>query len=123
MYKPLHIDEEGLHCLECGGAIIGRTDKKFCNLQCRNAYHSHQRSEYRRRRRATILELSSNYAILDNMLRINKSSCPLDSLISLGFRPDLVTHIGPKTGGHLEYRCFDIAYCLTARKLFRLHRL
>jgi len=123
MYKPFIEDEEGGHCLECGEPLYGRSDKKFCDSNCRNAWHGHIRSESRRRHHLTLQGLNSNYAILSNMLRIHKSSCPVSSLISMGFRPEYVTHRGEKIGRHLEYRCFDIAYCLTPKKLFNLHKI
>jgi predicted nucleic acid-binding Zn ribbon protein len=31
-------EEKG--CLECGGKIIGRADKKFCSDQCRVSYNN-----------------------------------------------------------------------------------
>ena len=122
MYKPYN-DEDSFSCLECGEPLLGRSDKKFCNEECRNAYHSHRRSEARQRRHSTMMVLSSNYSILDNMLRLNKTSCPMGSLKAMGFDPELVTHKGEKVGRHIEYRCFDLAYCLTPVKLFTLHRL
>ena len=121
MYKPY--DEEPLHCLECGEPIAGRTDKKFCNSGCRNAWHEHIRSRNRQQRHSTLKILSSNYAILENLLRLKRSSCPVGSLIEMGFDPEIVTHKGEKKGRHLVYRCFDLAYSLTPGKLFNLHRL
>jgi len=31
---------EERYCLECGEPLIGRSDKKFCDDQCRNAYNN-----------------------------------------------------------------------------------
>lgn len=122
MYKPI-IDEEGPHCLECGEVIWGRPDKKFCNSDCRNAWHSHLRSLARQMHSNTISVLNNNYAILSGMLQMKKSSCPVGSLKAMGFNPELVTHKGEKVGRHIEYRCFDLAYSLTHGKLFNLHRV
>ena len=121
MYKP--IIDDSVHCLECGEPLLGRSDKKFCDSFCRNAWHAHIRSEERQHRHFTLKELSGNYSILCNLLRMNKTSCPVGSLTQMGFRPELVTHKGEKIGRHIEYRCFDLAYCLTPGKLFNLHRI
>lgn len=37
MSYKLHIEEEGT-CLECGTAISGRRDKRFCSLSCKNKH-------------------------------------------------------------------------------------
>ena len=122
MYKPI-TDDDSPHCLECGDIIWGRADKKFCNADCRNAWHSHQRSLARQQRSFTINVLNRHYAILTSLLQLKKSSCPVGSLKAMGFKPELVTHKGEKVGRHIEYRCFDIAYSLTHGKLFNLHRV
>ena len=125
MYKPQDPDAyaDVVHCLECGEPLYGRSDKKFCNSLCRNAWHGHIRSASRLSRHSTLAGISGNYAILENLLKINKTSCPMDSLISMGFHPELVTHAGEKRGRHTEYRCFDIAYFISAAKIFNLHRI
>lgn len=121
MYKPIF--DDGIHCLECGEPLFGRSDKKFCDAACRNAWHSHMRTVAKQHRQYTLKELSGNYSILSNLLRLQKTSCPVGSLLQMGFRPELVTHKGEKKGRHMEYRCFDLAYCLTPGKLFNLHRV
>jgi predicted nucleic acid-binding Zn ribbon protein len=32
-------------CLQCGAKILGRSDKKFCNTECRNTHNNQLRSE------------------------------------------------------------------------------
>jgi predicted nucleic acid-binding Zn ribbon protein len=123
MYKPINPEHYDSHCLECGEPIYGRADKKFCNSDCRNSWHAHLRSEGRRKKHRTLNTLSVNYAILENLLRLQKTSCPLGSLLEMGFRPEYVTHTAEKIGRHTEHRCFDIAYYLSAAKIFNIHRV
>ena len=123
MYKPIHPEHLDAHCLECGEPLYGRSDKKFCNSMCRNSWHAHLRSEGRQKRHSTLNLLAVNYGILQNLLRIHKTSCPMDSLLDMGFRPEYVTHTAEKRGRHTEHRCFDIAYCVSAAKIFNLHRI
>jgi hypothetical protein len=33
-------------CCQCGKKLIGRTDKKFCDADCKNSYHN----DYRKKR-------------------------------------------------------------------------
>ncbi len=123
MYEDRIEEQDIAHCLECGEILYGRADKKFCSAGCRNAYHSHGRSAKRLARSITINGLARNYRILDDLLRLKQSSCPMDSLTELGFNAGLVTHQAQKNGRHMEYRCFDIAYCMSSAKLFNLHRV
>ena len=111
------------HCLECGETLYGRSDKKFCSPGCRNAWHGHLRSTLRMMRNDTVEGLNHNHKLLDQLARIKKTSCPMDSLYSLGFRPELVTHPIVKRGRHLEYRCFDLTYNLSRAKIFNLKRV
>jgi len=32
-------------CNHCGKAVRGRTDKKFCQLSCKNSYHNSTRKK------------------------------------------------------------------------------
>ena len=111
------------HCLECGDVLYGRPDKKFCSSGCRNAWHAHIRTNKRIARTLTLNGLTKNYRILENLLKLKQSSCPMDSLTQLGFNPSLITHQAEKIGRHLVYRCFDLAYCQSSVKIFNLHRL
>ncbi|MBO7643445.1 MAG: hypothetical protein J6S62_00575 [Bacteroidales bacterium] len=111
------------HCLECGEILYGRPDKKFCSSGCRNAWHSHLRTGKRLARSLTLNGLAKNYKILEDLLKLKQSSCPLDSLTQLGFDPCLVTHQAEKMGRHIVYRCFDLAYSQSSVKIFNLHRL
>lgn len=122
MYKFQPFEDEP-HCLECGEPLYGRSDKKFCNSGCRNAWHGHLRSEMRITRTNTLNGLSRNYNVLDQLLKLHQSSCPRDRLCDLGFRPELVTHRIEKKGKHLEYRCFDIAYNLSSAKIYNIRRV
>jgi len=51
-------------CIECGYRIVGRTDKKFCNGTCRNAYHNEKNREELNSVRKTNRILGRNRKIL-----------------------------------------------------------
>lgn len=115
--------EQPTHCLECGEPIYGRTDKKFCDGNCRNRWHSRLRTDQNTHFKLTLGILTRNYSILENLFDMNAGSCPADVLERLGFRPEYVTHSPQKKGKHLEYRCFDFVYNMSPNKLFNLRRL
>lgn len=118
-----HIDEEHGHCLECGEPLYGRTDKKFCNISCKNRYHGHIRLGQRLAYNKTINALGRNYAVLEHLYKLKRSACPVENLLDMGFSTEYTTHAVQKKGKHLEYRCFDFVYNLSDCKLFNLRRL
>ena len=116
-------DEEGARCLECGEPVYGRTDKKFCNNNCRNRYHSHLRYAPVKAQNDTMHILSHNYAVLQTVYLLKGGSCPRSTLDEMGFKSEYVTQQVYKKGKHLEYRCFDFVYNLSENKLFNLRRI
>lgn len=110
-------------CLECGDEIVyGRKDKKFCSDNCKNAYHN-RRYHYSRALRLRILgTLDRNYSVLEKLLRLKISTISLGDLAQMGYNKEFVTSYH-KVGGHDEYRCFDIKYCCSSSKIFRLERV
>lgn len=108
-------------CLKCGKPIVGRPDKKFCGMKCKNDYHNNVAAYYRAIRNETMEVLMSNYSILDSLLRSGRSSEYLANLKKMGFEPEYMTGCS-KTRGHREERCFDIIYRRGDIKLFSIRR-
>lgn len=122
MYKLLN-EEEDRHCLECGEPLYGRPDKKFCDKSCRSKYHGTIRRRHNMLYTSTLNGLNRNYAILEQLYRLDSTGCTMAELRAMGFVPEYVTQTVEKKGKHLEYRCFDFVYNLSASKLFNLRRL
>ena len=63
-------------CLYCGETFQGRSDKKFCDAQCRNSYNN----KVNRLHELKIIEvnkiLRKNRSILNNLCPVGKSSVP-----------------------------------------------
>lgn len=53
-----------MDCLECGDKIIGRSDKKFCNDSCRNAFNNKQNKASSALMRTINTKLKRNHRIL-----------------------------------------------------------
>ena len=56
-------------CLECGAPFRGRSDKHFCSLSCKNAYHNRAQQTRRRHRSDILAVLTCNYGILEALLK------------------------------------------------------
>ena len=110
-------------CLECGDAIeYGRVSRKFCCDECRNRYHYKLGRNYRSSRMRVSRALERNHDVLDRLLEMSVVSISLEELSKLGFDP-LYTTACQKAGPHMEYRCYDIKYYKSDRRIFCLERI
>ena len=110
-------------CLECGGGMdsVGRSDRKFCCEQCKNRYNNRKSHEYRGLHMKVLRALDKNHEILDNLLRSKITSIDLGDLALLGYDLDFSTSYR-KNGIHSEYRCFDIKFLCTDKRIFKISK-
>ncbi|AYZ12344.1 hypothetical protein V2E39_04755 [Chryseobacterium arthrosphaerae] len=101
-----------MNCLECGEKIIGRSDKKFCNDACRNAYNNKQNKDSTNLMRNINNKLRKNYRILVETNIEGKTKASRSKLESLGFDFDYFTSLKVYKNGS-EYRfIYDYGYKL-----------
>ena len=92
-----------MNCLECGEKIIGRSDKKFCNDACRNAYNNKQNKDSTNLMRNINNKLRKNYRILTEVNIEGKTKIARSKLDSLGFDFDYFTNLKVYKNGS-EYK-------------------
>lgn len=101
-----------MNCLECGEKIIGRSDKKFCNDACRNAYNNKQNKDSTNLMRNVNNKLRKNYRILIEINTDGKTKVTKSKLESLGFDFDYFTNLKVYKNGS-EYKfIYDYGYKL-----------
>ncbi|CAD7813888.1 hypothetical protein CHRY9390_02725 [Chryseobacterium aquaeductus] len=99
-----------MNCLECGEKIIGRSDKKFCNDACRNAYNNKQNKDSSNLMRNVNNKLRRNYRILSEMNTEGKAKITKSKLDGLGFDFNYFTQIKIYKNGS-EYKfIYDQGY-------------
>lgn len=100
-------------CLECGDKIFGRSDKKFCNDACRNAYNNKQNKDSMNLMRNINNKLRKNYRILsENKFIDGKFKTTKNKLSAEGFNFEYFTNLKIYKNGS-EYRfIYDIGYKL-----------
>ncbi|WP_347218937.1 hypothetical protein [Chryseobacterium sp.] len=99
-----------MNCLECGEKIIGRSDKKFCNDACRNAYNNKQNKDSSNLMRNINNKLRKNYRILTEINIDGKTKVARSKLESLGFDFDYFTNLKIYKNGS-EYKfIYDYGY-------------
>ena len=99
-----------MNCLECGEKIIGRSDKKFCNDACRNAYNNKQNKDSSNLMRNVNNKLRRNYRILTETNIEGKTKVAKSKLDGLGFDFSYFTQIKIYKNGS-EYKfVYDQGY-------------
>ncbi len=99
-------------CLECGEKVIGRSDKKFCNDQCRNAYNNKLEVGDKNLVRNINNSLKRNYKILCELNSAGKTKIPKSSLDEKGFNFGLFTSIYTTKTGNQYFYCYNQGYLL-----------
>jgi predicted nucleic acid-binding Zn ribbon protein len=97
-------------CLDCGEAIRGRTDKKFCSDQCRNNYNNRQNRDSNNFVRNVHGLLRKNRRILADLYVEGKLKVHKDALFALGYNFSFFTHVIESSGGHKYHYCFEFGY-------------
>lgn len=98
-------------CLFCSNKITGRTDKKFCNDYCRNAYNNQLKSANSPAIRNINNTLIKNRRILETMLGEEKMIKQLkEKLLTQGFNFKYFTHNYTNQKGNVYYFCYEYGY-------------
>jgi hypothetical protein len=98
-------------CVICNKQLFGRSDKRFCDIKCKNYYHSQVRQSVKTICSETIKILTKNAVILEGIMGEQKNTCLVDRLAleRLGFRFGYVTDAAQKYG-MIYYSIFGFNY-------------
>jgi hypothetical protein len=98
-------------CLACSKGLKGRIDKKFCNYDCRNAYHNHFKSCDNNFMRNVMNAVRKNRQILQQILGDRKIvKTHMDRLLGRGFQFKYHTSVFDNKRGGRYYYCFEYGY-------------
>ncbi|TNE56128.1 MAG: hypothetical protein EP338_00755 [Bacteroidetes bacterium] len=102
-------------CQECGNALKGRKDQKFCSDYCRNAFHNRLNEESNKYVRRINGILRKNRRILFELNPHGKTKIDGISLAEKGFNFHYYTNVYTTQKGTTYYFCYDLGYrCLEA---------
>lgn len=100
------------YCLDCGGKLSGRLDKKFCDDYCRGHYNN----QLNKNKDTTLKEINSilrkNASILRKLEEKRITTCSPHLLAAAGFDFTFFTHQLYGKQGELYYCCYNYGYCL-----------
>jgi hypothetical protein len=100
------------NCTACNKIIRGRSDKKFCNDYCRNAFNNQIKSPTNNLIRNTNNRLSKNRRILECIIENENQFIKIknEKLLQMGFCFDYTTQIHKNKQGKNYYFCYDYGY-------------
>jgi hypothetical protein len=99
-------------CLDCGEIVKGRSDKKFCDDQCRSNYNNRLKSEDSSYMRQVNQVIKKNRDILQKLNPGGKTKINRDRLLKQGFDLTYHTHIYQTQKGGTYYFCYEYGYIL-----------
>lgn len=104
-------------CPECGDAISGRIDKKFCSDLCRNSYNNKQNSDSTNYVRNINNYLRKNRRILEETLQGEKITVPKQKLVDKGFNFNFYTNQVTTKNSHTYTFCYEFGYLPIEKEL------
>lgn len=99
-------------CRQCGKAVRGRTDKRFCDDYCRSAFNNQLKTRLSKTVKAINAILLKNRKILEGLLPrdVDTIKTTRDKLLHQGFSFTYHTHSYlTKTGKNYVY-CYEYGY-------------
>ena len=98
-------------CCVCDKALYGRSDKVFCDIHCKNKYHSDVRKHTRQASAVNIKLLKKNYETLCMLLGDSCERLVIKKLAleEMGFRFDIISGM-EKTSYGLKMNIFEFSW-------------
>lgn len=107
-------------CLECGEAVKGRIDKKFCSDYCRNSYNNKVNKDSKNLIRNINNRLRKNYKILSELNVSGKTKVTRTKLYDKGFDFQFFTSIYKTKIGNTYFYIYDQGYLALENEMFLL---
>ncbi|MES2690602.1 MAG: hypothetical protein V4658_09375 [Bacteroidota bacterium] len=103
---------ETKNCLTCGNELHGRSDKKFCDDQCRTTYNNRFKTESAQVKSINSI-LRKNRKILEGFLLPQKDKTTVNILLkklsATGFNFTYSTHLLNTKNGNYTF-CYEYGY-------------
>lgn len=108
------------HCLDCGELIKGRSDKKFCDDQCRTNYNNKIKIEVSGSLKTINKILKQNRSILEKLCVDGKAKASKVKLEQHGFNFGYFTHLYETQKGQTYKFCYEFGYLSLEQEYFLL---
>ena len=98
------------NCPECGRAIIGRLDKKFCSDLCRHSFNNRRRAESGSYIKNVNAILRKNRTVLSELIPLETAKISRNKLYDKGFNFNFITSLYTTKKGTIYYYCYEFGY-------------
>lgn len=108
------INELSRKCIICDKTIEGRSDKVFCDIKCKNNYHSEIRKLKNQVSFDTMEIMTKNWVILEGLMQEKNNKLIVKKIILEKLRFNFNYTTGVKNRhSHFEYQLFNFKYTFT----------
>ena len=99
------------NCLDCNKELTGRSDKRFCDLHCKSAYHYRRSLEEAPRFFDKVdNQLKQNRRILKQYNKAGKAIVRSKRLLDEGFNPHFFTHYWKNQKGDVYLFVYEFGF-------------
>ncbi len=111
-------------CLACEKPVKGRTDKKFCDDNCRNNYNNNLKAGCNNLVRNINNALGKNRRILESLIPEGEEMGKIskEKLLQEGFFFKYITHIYTNKNGANYFYCYDHGYLVLENEWYLVVR-
>lgn len=100
-------------CLHCSKELSGRTDKKFCDPQCKSAYqYQIEKQNPERFYNKVDNQLKLNRKLLKEYNKGGKVTIRSNVLLELGFNPNFFTHYWKNQNGQVYFFIYEYGFLI-----------
>lgn len=98
-------------CLACKKELVGRSDKRFCDVHCKSSFH-YRKSLHDAPRFYNQVDnqLKKNRRILKNFNKSGKATVRAATILELGFNPNFFTHFWKNAKGDVYLFAFEFGF-------------
>ena len=107
------------YCRWCDQALSGRSDKRFCSIHCKNAWHHWTLQNGRKL--PIIRTIIANSRIMQALLDEGKEKVRMQELLRRGFAPEFNTHQWVSENGTTYNFCFQLGWCILKEEPDMVH--
>lgn len=98
------------YCMECSAQLKGRSDKKFCNSDCRISYHNRANRNMNQHIREINIILKRNRKILAEYLSMGRKIAFEQELLKMNFNFNFYTQVKHLVNNGEWRYCYELAY-------------
>ncbi len=101
-----------MKCLYCNEEVKGRSDKKFCDISCKSAWHNSHINPAEKEIKRTNSILRKNRSILRFCSPQGKTTVRKELLVRQNFNFKYFTQVYTTSNNNIYYLCYDYGYLL-----------